>query len=139
LDEPLPLEWLTHSNGRRRVSEERKTMTQDASSPAYFTVSSGEKITVTLQSVQCNCNTAAGFDGSALTKSSSIPDVYAFQVSGASGAEKIFAGLCEFLAADPVTAHYTIAVASNQGGNFAVPSVYKEVPNASFQLYFDIA
>jgi hypothetical protein len=114
-------------------------MTQDPNSDANFTVASGEQVTVTLQSVQCNCNTAAGFDGSALTKSSSIPDIYKFQVLGSSGAEKIFVGLCEFLAADPVTAHYTIGVASNQGGNFSVSSVFKEVPDASFQLFFDIS
>ena len=114
-------------------------MTQDSSNPAYFEVASGERITVTLQSVQCNCNTAAGFDGSALNKSSSVPDVYQFPVVGASGAEKVFAGLCEFMAADPVTAHYTIGVGSEGGGNFKVPSVYKEVPHAGFQLYFDIS
>jgi hypothetical protein len=114
-------------------------MTQDPNTDANFTVQSGEQITVSLQSVQCNCNTAAGYDGAALVKSHSIPDTYVFTVAGASDSEKVFVALCEFLAADPVTARYTIAVSSDQGGNFTVPSVFKETPNASFQLFFDIA
>lgn len=113
-------------------------MTQDQNSDAYFDVVVGEQITVTLQSVQCNCNTAAGFDGATLTKTHPIPDIYSFTIAGSQGDEKVFAALCEFLSADPVTAHYTVRVASAQGGQFSVPSIYKETPNASFQLYFDI-
>ena len=114
-------------------------MTQDPNRAAYFNLKAGEQVTVSLQSIQCNCNTSAGFDGVSLAKTHAVPDVYSFQVVGASGDEKVFVGLCEFMAADPVTAHYTVAVSSAQGGAFTASSVYKETPNASFQLYFDIA
>lgn len=114
-------------------------MTQDPNNDAYFTVASGEQATVTLQSVQCNCLTSAGFDGQSLPKQHPIPDVYSFPVAGSSGVQKVFAALCEFLAGDPVTAHYTIGVAGSQGGSFTVSSIYKETPDASFQLYFTIA
>jgi hypothetical protein len=114
-------------------------MTQDPSNDAYFTVASGEQVTVTLQSVQCNCNTSAGFDGQSLTKQHPIPDVYCFTVAGSTGAQKMFAALCEFLSGDPVTAHYTIGVTGSLGGIFVVSSVYKETPDAGFQLYFSLA
>jgi hypothetical protein len=114
-------------------------MTQDPNNDAYFTVASGEQVTVTLQSVQCNCNTSAGFDGQSLVKQHPIPDVYSFTVAGSAGAQKVFAALCEFLSGDPATAHYTIGVAGSQGGTCVVSSVYKETPDAGFQLYFTIA
>lgn len=114
-------------------------MTQNPNDNSSFTVASGEQATVTLRAVQCNCNTSAGYDGGALTRSSSNPDVYKFAISGATGVEKVFAGLCEFLAGDPVTAHYTVRVSGSQSGSFTSSSIYKETPEASFQLYFTIA
>jgi hypothetical protein len=114
-------------------------MTQDPNDNSSFTVANGEQATVTLIAVQCNCNTSAGFDGGALARQSSNPDVYAFAVGGNSGDGKVFAGLCEFLPSDPVTAHYTVRISGSQGGNFASSSVFKETPEASFQLFFTIA
>lgn len=114
-------------------------MTQDPNRDAYFIVMSGEQATVTLQSVQCNCLTSAGFDGQSLVKQHPIPDVYSFAVVGGAGVQKVFAALCEFLSGDPVTAHYTISVKGGQGGAFTVSSVFKETPDAGFQLYFTIA
>lgn len=113
-------------------------MTQDPNDNSSFTVANGEQVTVTLQSVQCNCNTSAGFDGTPLTKASSTPDVYVFIVNGNSGDEKVFAALCEFLPSDPVTAHYTVGETASGGGNFKSSSVFKETPEASFQLFFTI-
>jgi hypothetical protein len=114
-------------------------MTQDPNDNANYTVAAGEVVTVTLQSVQCNCNTSAGFDGQALVKQHPIPDVYRFPVSGNPGDTKTFAASCQFLPGDPVTAHYTIAVSGSQGGSFTSSSVYMETPDAGFQLYFTIA
>jgi len=114
-------------------------MTQDPSDDASFTVASGEQVKVTLQSVQCNCNTSAGYDGQGLTKQHPIPDIYGFQVAGNSGDEKVFAAKCDFLSGDPVTAHYTIGVVGDQGGSFTSSPVYMETPDAAFQLYFTIA
>ncbi len=114
-------------------------MTQDPNDDADFTVASGENVTVTLQSVQCNCNTAAGFDGSGLVKQHPIPDIYRFTVTGNSGDIKTFAASCQFLPGDPVTAHYTIAVAGDQGGSFTSSAVFMETPDAGFQLHFAIA
>jgi hypothetical protein len=114
-------------------------MTQDPNDNSSFTVENGEQATVTLQAIQCNCNTSGGFDGAALAKQSADPDSYAFQVNGNSGDTKVFASLCEFLPSDPVTSHYTVQISGSQGGNFAASSVFKETPEASFQLYFTIA
>jgi hypothetical protein len=114
-------------------------MTQDPNDDANFTVASGETVTVSLQSVQCNCNTSAGFDGQPLVKQHSIPDIYSFTVAGASGDERLFVSSCQFLPGDPVTAHYTIGVAGSQGGAFTSSPVFMETPNASFQLHFTIA
>ena len=114
-------------------------MTQDPNDTANFTVASSENVTVTLQSVQCNCNTSAGFDGQILAKQHSIPDIYRFGVAGALGDQKLFVGSCQFLPGDPVTAHYTISVAGSQGGNFTSSPVFMETPDASFQFLFTIA
>jgi hypothetical protein len=100
-------------------------MTQDPNNDAYFTVASGEQATVTLQSVQCNCLTSAGFDGQSLVKQHPIPDVYSFTVVGSAGVQKVFAALCEFLSGDPVTAHYTIGVTGSQGGAFRRSGISK--------------
>jgi hypothetical protein len=114
-------------------------MTQDPNDNSSFTVANGEQATVTLQAIQCNCNTSAGFDGGRLAKQGANPDAYAFAVNGNSGDTKVFAGLCEFLPSDPVTAHYAVRISGSQGGNFTSSSVFKETPEASFQLYFTIA
>lgn len=114
-------------------------MTQDPNDNSHFIVANGEQARVTLGAVQCNCNTSAAYDGGALARQSSNPDVYAFTISGASGVGKVFAGLCQFLPSDPVSAHYTVRVSGSGGGNFTSSSVYKEAPEASFQLYFTIA
>jgi hypothetical protein len=112
-------------------------MTQDPNDDSSFTVASSEQ--VTLQSVQCNCDTSAGYNGQGLVKQHPIPDVYGFTVTGNIGDEKVFAALCQFLPGDPITAHYTIGVTRNQGGGFTSSSIYKERPDAAFQLFFTVA
>lgn len=114
-------------------------MTQDPNDNSSFTVANGEQVRVTLRAVQCNCNTSAGYDGGALARQSSNPDVYVFTVGGISGDGKVFAGLCQFLQNDPVTAHYSVQISGSQGGNFTSSSIFKESPEASFQLFFTIA
>lgn len=114
-------------------------MTQDPNDNSSFTVANGEQAQVTLTAVGCNCNSAAGFDGSTLTRQSSNPDIYAFTIGGDSGSSMLFAGLCQFLQSDPVTSHYTVEVSGSQGGDFASSSIFKESPEASFQLIFTIA
>jgi len=113
-------------------------MTQDPNDNSSFRVANGERVTVTLRAIQCNCNTSAGYDGAAVARQNSNPDVYGFTVGGAPGSSTVFAALCEFLPSDAVTAHYTVQVSGDQGGNFTSSSVYKETPEASFQLYFTI-
>jgi hypothetical protein len=114
-------------------------MTQNSTDDSSFTVQSGETVTVSLQSIQCNCNTSAGFDGQGLAKQHRIPDIYGFGVAGNCGDEKVFAALCQFLPDDPLTSHYTIRVSGSAGGDFSSSSIYKETPDASFQLYFSVA
>lgn len=114
-------------------------MTQDPNDNSSFTVANGEQAQVTLSAVGCNCNSAAGFDGAALARQSSNPDVYAFAIGGDSGSSKLFAGLCQFFQSDPVTSHYTVQVGGSLGGNFTSSSIFKESPEASFQLIFTIA
>jgi hypothetical protein len=114
-------------------------MTQDPNDNSSFTVAAGEQATVTLQAVQCNCNTSAAFDGSAVGTQSSDPDVYVFSIAGVSGNGKVFAASCEFLSGDPVTAHYSVQVSGGAGGAFESSSVFMQLPKAEFQLFFTIA
>lgn len=114
-------------------------MTQDQNDDSLFTVATGEVATVSLQSVQCLCKTKADFDSQKLDQQRTEPDVYSFAVTGNSGDEKVFAALCQFMDGDPTSAHYTIAVQGNQGGAFTSSSIFKETPEASFQLFFNIA
>jgi len=113
-------------------------MTQDPNAKAYFTVTSGEKVRVTVGAVKCNCLTSAAYNGTGIPKTTANPDAYDFTVSGPSGNQTVFACVCTFQTADPAEAHYTIAVSGSGGGNFSVPSVYKEAPEAAFQLYFTV-
>jgi hypothetical protein len=115
-------------------------MTQDPIHDARFTVVSGEQVTVTLRPVQVqNCLTSAAFDGTGLTRTSQSPDVYQFAVSGNVGDSMLFAGSCEFLAGDPVQAHYNVGISGSQGGNFTSAPVFREMPDAAFQLRFTVA
>lgn len=113
-------------------------MKQDPAMDARFTVASGEKATVTVQSVQCNCETSAGYDGSPLERQHHIPDVYAFTVTGDPGSVKYFACSCQFPPGTPVTAHYTISVKGDGGPGYSVTPVYMETEDAAFQLRFTI-
>lgn len=114
-------------------------MTQDPRDNSSFTVAAGEQATVTLQAVQCNCNTSAAFDGGDPGKQSLDPDVYVFPIAGVSGDGKVFAASCEFLVGDPVTAHYTVQVSGSAGGAFMSSSAFRQLPKAEFQLFFTIA
>jgi hypothetical protein len=114
-------------------------MTQDPNDNSLYTVTSTERVTVSLQSVQCNCLTSAGFDGQALAKQSAAPDVYSFGVTGNSGDQKVFAGVCTFSPSNPPTAHYTVQVSGSLGGSFQASSVFKTIPGVAFQLFFTIA
>jgi hypothetical protein len=113
-------------------------MTQDPSNDSRFVVTSGEQATVTIQSVQCNCLTTAGFDGTQLPLKHHIPDIYSFPVDGSSGDVKWFACSCQFPPGTPVTAHYNIAVTGAGGVSFGVTPVYMETDDAGFQLRFAI-
>jgi hypothetical protein len=114
-------------------------MTQDPDDDSSFTVANGEQVTVTLQSVKCNCNTSAAFDGTALVKQHSIPDVYRFSPAGNSKDEQDFAASCKFEDSDPETAHYTVKVEGSGGGSFTPTSIPKEAPQARFELHFTIS
>lgn len=114
-------------------------MTQDSNNRALFTVAAGEKVTVTLQSVQCNCLTSAGYDGQSLTKTASAPDTYTFTVAGNSGGQKLFAGACVFPAGTAAFARYTVQVSSDSGDTFEGSAVICQVPRVDFQLTFAIA
>ena len=114
-------------------------MTQDAGNKSLFTVASGETVTVSLDSVQCNCLTSAGFEGHALTKQSSAPDTYSFSVNGNSGDQKLFAGVCTFPTGTPAFARYTVQVSSDQGGSFSASAVICQIPLVNFQLTFTVA
>jgi hypothetical protein len=114
-------------------------MTQDPNDNSLYTVTSTEQITVSVQSVQCNCLSSAGFDGQIPAKQSAAPDVYSFVVTGNSGEQKVFAGVCTFSPSNPPTAHYTVQVSSSIGGSFQASSVFKTVPGVAFQLFFTIA
>lgn len=114
-------------------------MTQDPDDNSSFTVAAGEQATVTLQAVQCNCNTSAAFDGVTLGTQTSDPDVYVFPIAGGPGDGKVFAASCEFLTGDPVAAHYTVQVSGSAGGAFMSSSVFRQLPKAEFQLFFTIA
>jgi hypothetical protein len=113
-------------------------MTQDPDDDSSFTVATGEQVTVTLQSVQCNCNTSAAFNGTALAKQHLIPDVYRFSPAGSSGDEQDYAASCKFEDSDPETAHYTVKVEGSGGGSFASTPIPKDVPQAKFELHFTI-
>lgn len=114
-------------------------MTQDSNNKGLFTVASGEKVTVSLDSVQCNCLTSAGLDGQALTKQSSAPDTYTFSVTGNSGEQKLFAGVCTFPIGTPAFARYKVQVSSDRGGSFQASAVICQIPSLPFQLTFTIA
>lgn len=114
-------------------------MTQDSNNKALFTVSSGEHVTVSFQSVQCNCLTAAGYDGQALPKQASAPDTYAFTVGGASGDQKLFSGTCQFPTGTPAFARYTVQVSNDGGDVFHASPVICQIPRVDFQLTLTIA
>lgn len=114
-------------------------MTQDGNDNSLFTVASGETVTVTLQAVQCNCLTSGGFDGSPLAQQGANPDTYSFKVTGNSGDQKLFAGVCRFPTGTDAFARYTVAVSSDQGGNFQASAVICVIPRVDFQLTFAIA
>jgi hypothetical protein len=113
-------------------------MNQNPNAKAYFTVTSGEKIRVTVGAVKCNCLTSAAYNGMSIPTTTTNPDVYAFTVTGQSGDQTVFACVCTFQTGDPPAAYYTIGVSGSGGGSFNSPSVYKEAPEAAFQLYFTI-
>lgn len=114
-------------------------MTQDPSARAHFTVASGESVRVTVGAVKCNCLTSAAYDGTGVAATSTNPDIYDFTVNGGSGDQTLFACVCTFQTGDPAAAYYTVTVVGSAGGGiFAAPSVYKEAPEASFQLYFSV-
>jgi len=113
-------------------------MTQDTVLDNRFDLASGEQVTVTVQSVQCNCDTTAGYDGKGLPRQHHIPDVYTFPVTGNLNDLNWFVCSCTFPQNTPITAHYTIQVSSNVGGTFSVTPLYMEEGNRTFQLRFRI-
>lgn len=113
-------------------------MTQDLINKALFTVASCEQVTVSLQSVGCNCFTSAGFDGQALTKQSSAPDAYTFTVAGNRGDQKLFAGVCLFPTGTDAFARYTVQVSNDKGDQFQASPVICVIPRVDFQLTFAI-
>jgi hypothetical protein len=113
-------------------------MNQNPNAKAYFTVTSGEQVRVTVGAVKCNCLTSAAYNGTAIPATSKNPDIYDFTVTGRSQDQTVFACVCTFQTSDPSAAYYTIAARGSNGGDFTVPPVYKEAPEAAFQLYFTI-
>ena len=114
-------------------------MTQDSNNRALFTVASGENVTISLESVQCNCLTSAGYDGQALVKHNSAPDTYSFTVAGNSGDQKLFAGACVFLDGTPAFARYTVEVSNDRGDVYHASPVICQIPRVDFQLTFTVA
>ncbi len=115
-------------------------MTQDPDDDSSFNVASGETVTITIDAVHCNCNTSGGLGGVALPRPDSIPNVYSFQVDGASGDGKVFGAVLNFLADDPANAHYTVEVGGSAGGGtFHAPDGFMKSPKLDYQLFFTIA
>ena len=113
-------------------------MTQDPDTLVDFTVTNGEQISVTVQAVQCNCLTSAGFDEVNLSPTSKNPDIYKFTVSGNSGDKARFVCLCTFQAQDPLLAYYSFKVTGADGTSFNATDTPKETPEASQVLFFTI-
>lgn len=106
-----------------------------------FTVTSGEQITVSIDSIGCACNTGAAYNNAPRAQVSQSPDVYTFTVDGASGEQHYFNYVCHFFPGDLASASYTVSVTgSGGGGSVLARTVGKQVnPPAAFQLTFSIA
>ncbi len=113
-------------------------MTQNPDTLVDFTAANGEQVTVTVQAVQCNCLTSAGYNMANLAATSNNPDVYQFNVAGNSGDIFRFVCLCTFQAGDPLFSYYSFQVTGSNGGNFTTPETPKETPEASQVFTFTV-
>jgi hypothetical protein len=116
-------------------------MIPNPAASSEFTVTSGEQIVVSIESIGCACNTGGAFDNVPLKQDSQSPDVYSFTVNGTSGEQHFLNYVCHFFPGDIPTATYDISVTGNGGGGTVLArTVGKQLsPPASFQLTFDVA